>query len=120
MAHRWEGSKRSCSPPIRPPQKDARRQIFYVRAQSKDFIGQARISGRTAKPPDTDNSHRSVGPLQASVDTSSSLPIFSSQPRQHNVASVRLVANAEWGFALLFAVGVAMVTHSLRSHSEVT
>jgi Predicted membrane protein (DUF2339) len=38
----------------------------------------------------------------------------------HNIAAVRLVASAGWGFALLFAVAVAMVAHSLRYHSEIT
>jgi uncharacterized membrane protein len=38
----------------------------------------------------------------------------------HNVAAVRLVESPELGFSLLFTVGVAMVAHSLRYHSEVT
>ena len=36
----------------------------------------------------------------------------------HNVQSVRLVESAGLGFALLFAVAVAMVAHSLRYDSE--
>jgi len=36
----------------------------------------------------------------------------------HNVASVRLVESPGLGFALLFAVAVAMVAHSLRYDSE--
>ena len=38
----------------------------------------------------------------------------------HNIAAVRLVTNPFSGFALLFAVAVAIVIHSLRYHSEVT
>lgn len=38
----------------------------------------------------------------------------------HNIEAVRLVTNAGLGFALLFAVAVAMVAHSLRYRSEVT
>src|SRR3984957_930277 len=38
----------------------------------------------------------------------------------HNIAAVRLVANPQLGFTLLFVVAVAMVAHSLGYHSEVT
>ncbi len=38
----------------------------------------------------------------------------------HNIAAVRLVTSAGLGFALLFAVAVAMVAHSLRYRSEIT
>ena len=38
----------------------------------------------------------------------------------HNIAAVRLVTSAGVGFALLFAVAVAMVAHSLRYQSEIT
>jgi hypothetical protein len=38
----------------------------------------------------------------------------------HNIAAVRLVTSASLGFALLFAVAVAMVAHSLRYRSEIT
>ena len=38
----------------------------------------------------------------------------------HNISSVRLVTSPQLGFALLFAVGFAMVGHSLYYHSEVT
>jgi hypothetical protein len=38
----------------------------------------------------------------------------------HNIAIVRLVTSAGLGFALLFAVAVAMVTHSLKYDSEIT
>ncbi|MGC2719282.1 MAG: DUF2339 domain-containing protein [Candidatus Acidiferrales bacterium] len=36
----------------------------------------------------------------------------------HNVAAVKLIDSAELGFALLFAVAVAMVAHSLKYNSE--
>ena len=38
----------------------------------------------------------------------------------HNIAAVRLVTSTWWGFALLFAVAVGMVAHSLRYRSEIT
>ncbi len=38
----------------------------------------------------------------------------------HNIAMVRLVNSSALGFALLFAVAVAMVVHSLKYNSEVT
>ena len=38
----------------------------------------------------------------------------------HNIRAVRLVDSPVLGFLLLFAVGVALVAHSLRYHSEVT
>lgn len=38
----------------------------------------------------------------------------------HNIAAVRLVTSASLGFALLFAVAIAMVAHSLRYRSEIT
>lgn len=38
----------------------------------------------------------------------------------HNIVAVRLVNSAGLGFALLFAVAVAMVAHSLRYRSEIT
>jgi uncharacterized membrane protein len=38
----------------------------------------------------------------------------------HNIPSVRLVDDPFIGFALLFVVAAAMVSHSLRYHSEVT
>ena len=38
----------------------------------------------------------------------------------HNIAAVRLITSAAWGFAFLFAVAVGMVAHSLRYRSEIT
>jgi uncharacterized membrane protein len=38
----------------------------------------------------------------------------------HNIAAVRIVQSATLGFALLFAVSVAMIAHSLRYRSQVT